>query len=221
MDIYIYTVSAQRMIQYCMILQELVMFASSKLLPSHGFAKMLSFPGGRQPPRDFRRSRGSVMTSEKSSANKSFLCFAWRYRTIRVFRASPLSQFVHIAALSTRPIFSLSVWNSRRFDPTWIKPWKNFQHVAAGVELSWAFHIPKVRFWWFEPLRSNECDPKCRMGPYASTMVKDPETGKVLASLVLWKKPCCYVFFEFKVKQTPKPANLCPLFRQNLGLISS
>lgn len=56
---------------------------------------------------------------KKVVPTKSFLCFAWRYRTIRVFRASPLSQFVHIAALSTCPIFSLSVWHSHRFDPTW------------------------------------------------------------------------------------------------------
>ena len=84
-----------------MILQDLFMFASSKLLPSHHFANALSFPGGRQPPRDFRRSRGSVMTSVKVVPTKqSFALHEDTYCMIRVLRASPLSLFVHIAALS-------------------------------------------------------------------------------------------------------------------------
>lgn len=132
------------MIQYCMILQDLVMFASSKLLPSHGFAKTLSFPGGRQPPRDFRRSRGSVMTSEKSSANKKFplLCMKIPYDSC-VQGKSTVTVCSHCCSFNLSYLLVVrltfpQVWSNLR-----IKPWKNFQHVAAGVELSWAFHIPK------------------------------------------------------------------------------
>lgn len=163
------------------------MFASSKLLPSHGFAKTLSFPGGRQPPRDFRRSRGSVMTSEKSSANKKFplLCMKIPYDSCVQGKST-----VHCHCLLTLLLFQLVL--SSRCPSGWSNSDKALKKTSSMCR-GWIilnFSHPKIRFWWFEPVRSNECDAKCRMGPYASTMVKDPETGKVLASLVLWKKPC-------------------------------